>query len=126
MVAMAVRPLEIVIVDDEEQITELISAAVQISSDNVNMHIFNDPTTALDFIKNNPLDVLITDYRMPKYNGLTLIQTAAAHVKKVLISGYIPTVTGDALQQLNAVFLEKPVPIKTLSDIIHQAEAALS
>lgn len=49
------------------------------------------PTKALDEIKNNPVDILITDIRMPTMDGLTLIrevQTVSPHTKFIILSGH--------------------------------------
>jgi YesN/AraC family two-component response regulator len=117
-----VKRLEVVVVDDEIQITELIKTFIQCSSDNANIHTFNDAEEARIFILKNPIDILITDYKMPKYNGIELMESAAPQVKKILISGYVSEIAEERLQQLDAVFFEKPVPMKALGKIISEQE----
>jgi DNA-binding NtrC family response regulator len=110
--------IEIVVVDDEEQITELIEIFIQSAGKKTNVHTFNDPRKARDFIKNNKVDVLITDYKMPHVNGLDLLKIASSATKKILISGYVTEIAEDCLNQMNALFFEKPVPMKELREII--------
>lgn len=110
--------LEIVIVDDEEQITELIEVFIHSAGRKANVHTFNDPRQARDFLNGNRVDVLITDYKMPHVNGLELIRLAPAKTKKILISGYVSEIAEESLQQFNAIFFEKPVPMKELRDIV--------
>jgi two-component system response regulator YesN len=123
---MTKRPLEIVIVDDEKQITELIKMAVLFASQNTNIHTFTDPEEARDYLAENKVDILITDYKMPKYNGLQLMEDVAPKVKKVLISGYVSEIAEEKLQKLNATFFEKPVPMKALGKIIVEQEKLIS
>lgn len=122
---MAKRPLEVVIVDDEEQITDLLKTAVLFSSAASHIHTFNDSVAARDYIKENAVDLLITDYKMPKYNGLQLMESTPQAVKKILISGYVSEIAEERLQKLNAVFFEKPVPLKAITKIISDQEALI-
>ncbi|NLW32110.1 MAG: hypothetical protein GXY77_11720, partial [Fibrobacter sp.] len=43
-------------------------------------------------------------------------------VKKILISGYVSEIAEERLLKLDAVFFEKPVPMKALGKIIHDQE----
>jgi YesN/AraC family two-component response regulator len=60
------KRLEIVVVDDEVQITELLKTFIECASTNSNVHTFNDAGEARNYILKNSVDVLITDYKMPK------------------------------------------------------------
>jgi DNA-binding NtrC family response regulator len=112
------KRLEVVVVDDEIQITELLKTFIQCSSRNINIHTFNDAEDARSYLLENVIDILITDYKMPKYNGIELMESTNSKVKKVLISGYVSEIAEERLQQLDAVFFEKPVPMKALGKII--------
>jgi two-component system response regulator YesN len=116
------KRLEVVIVDDEAQITELIKAFIECSSKNSNIHTFTDSSEAMKYLSKNTIDVLITDYKMPKFNGIELMETLPKRVKKVLISGYVSEIAEEKLQKLDAVFFEKPVPMKALGEIIRNQE----
>jgi two-component system, response regulator YesN len=119
------KSLEVVIVDDEIQITELLKTFIECSSTNTNIHTFNDAAEARSFLLGNDVDILITDYKMPKFNGIELMETAPPDVKKVLISGYVSEIAEERLQQLDAVFFEKPVPMRALGKIISDQEKKL-
>jgi two-component system response regulator YesN len=116
------KRLEVVIVDDEMQITELIKTFIECSSTNSNIHTFTDSSEAMKYLMKNDVNVLITDYKMPKYNGIELMESLPNDVKKVLISGYVSEIAEERLQKLDAVFFEKPVPMKALGKIIHEQE----
>ncbi len=116
------KRLEVVIVDDEIQITELLKTFIQCSSKGTNVHTFNDSEEARSYLLENSVDILITDYKMPKYNGIELMESANPEVKKILISGYVSEIAEERLQQLDAVFFEKPVPMKALGKIISEQQ----
>lgn len=116
------KSLEVVIVDDEIQITELLRTFIECSTTNTNVHTFNDAEEARSFLIGNDIDILITDYKMPKFNGIELMETTRSDAKKVLISGYVSEIAEERLQQLDAVFFEKPVPMKALGKIITDQE----
>ena len=120
------KRLEVVIVDDEVQITELLKTFLQCSSKNSNIHTFNDALEAKAYLGNNKVDVLITDYKMPKCDGIQLMEQVDSGVKKVLISGYVSEIAEERLQQLDAVFFEKPVPMKALGSLISDQESIVN
>jgi YesN/AraC family two-component response regulator len=112
------RRLEVVVVDDEEQITELLKTFIQCITQEIRVHTFNDAIVAREYIAKNPLDVLITDYKMPRYDGLQLMESTPPHVRKIMISGYVSEIAEEKLHKLNATFFEKPVPLRALAKII--------
>jgi len=120
------KQLEVVIVDDEVQITELLRTFIECASTNSNIHTFNDSGEARKYILHHAVDVLITDYKMPKYDGLQLMENAPHEVKKILISGYVSEIAEEKLQKLNAVFFEKPVPMKAIGKIINEQERKIA
>ncbi len=120
------RNLEVVVVDDEKEITELLRTFILFVSREIRVHTFNDSMAAKEFIVHNPVDMLITDYNMPGLDGLALIESAPAHAKKVLISGYIGEIAEHKLQTLNATCFEKPVPLHALSKVVADENARVA
>ncbi len=120
------RPLEIVVVDDEEQITDLLTMAIQFTSKTARVHAFNDASEARAYLLKNPVDVVITDYKMPRYDGLELLELLPAETTKVLISGYISEVAEEKLNRMKALVFEKPIPMKTLGEVIVEEERKAS
>jgi CheY-like chemotaxis protein len=124
--SMAKRPLNVMVVDDEEQITDLLETFIHCASTNVVVHKFNNSVKARNFIRDNAVDILITDYKMPEVDGLKLIENAPKGTKKILISGYVSEIAEEKLEKMNAVFFEKPVPIRALGKIISETELNLN
>lgn len=116
------RDLEVVVVDDEEPITEILSTFIPLITQGVRVHTFNDSVVAKEFIAHHLVDVLITDYKMPRFDGLQLMESTPAQVRKVIISGYVLDISEEKLQKLNATFFEKPVFLPALAQVISEQQ----
>lgn len=111
----------VVVVDDEIQITDLLKTFLECISRDLDVHTFNDPEEARAHLLQKTPDVLITDFKMPKFDGIQLIRLMPPDSTKVLISGYVSEITEGQLKELNASFFEKPLPMKELGRIIQSA-----
>lgn len=107
-----VKQNRIVIVDDESIVTSSLSTLLSFE-ENYNPHIFNTPLEALEFIKNNPVDLVISDFLMPDMNGIDFL----TNVKKIIPEASLILLTGyadkeSAIQAINDVgiyrYIEKP------------------
>jgi DNA-binding NtrC family response regulator len=116
------RNLEIVIVDDEPSITDLIESYIRFASKTANVHSFTDSAKAQHYIKQNDVDVLITDYNMPDVNGLQLMESTKPDTRRIMISGYVSDLAEEKLRNMNAVVFEKPIPMKKIGKIIADEE----
>jgi len=112
------RDLEVVVVDDEIQITDILSTFIPLVIDNVQVHVFNDPIIAKEYITSNHVDVVITDYKMPGMDGLQLLESAPPESTKIVISGFMSDIGEEQLRMLNATFFEKPVPLGSITNVI--------
>jgi len=119
------KKLEIVVVDDEEPITEVIKTYIECIDPNINVRTFNNSLEAKEFITHNSLDVLITDYKMPLCDGIQLMEATPPGVKKILVSGYISEIAEEKLHKLNGTYFEKPVPLRALAKIIAEQQTRI-
>ena len=105
------RPV-VLIADDEEMVITSIKAFLQLETD-FQVHGFTDPEEAARFAEKNPLDVAVSDYLMPKMNGIQLlgrIKERQPEASRVLLTGHADKQS--ASQAINQValfqYLEKP------------------
>lgn len=113
--------LDIVVVDDNVMITDLFESYIKLSGTDANVYSFNDSSKALEFINSNKkIDVIITDYKMPGINGIQLLEATPRDTTRILISGYVSNIAEEKLEELNAIFFEKPVPMKQINKIISE------
>jgi YesN/AraC family two-component response regulator len=83
--------MNIVIVDDEPKIARGILNLLSTKEGFKPVGIFCEAAEALAFIKRNPVDVVITDIRMPEISGLELIEQIRQineNINIVILSGY--------------------------------------
>ncbi len=82
----------VIIVDDDELIRKGLEKVIRWEQMGFSVeHTFQGAAEALDYVKDHPIDVILTDIRMPQMTGLELIQAAKGYQKKikaVIISGY--------------------------------------
>jgi DNA-binding NtrC family response regulator len=102
----------ILIADDEEMVITSIRAFLQLESE-FDIHGFTDPQEAVAFAGANTVDVAVSDYLMPKMNGIQLlgkIKELQPETSRVLLTGHADKQS--AIQAINQValfqYLEKP------------------
>jgi len=102
----------VVLVDDEEMVTQNLEMLLEMETA-YEAVTFNQPASALEYLKQNQVDVVLSDFIMPEMNGLDLL----AQVKEVqpacsrlLLTGYSDKES--AVRAINEVglfqYLEKP------------------
>ena len=110
------RELCVLAVDDDEGVRLLLS--VVLTEEGCRVLTASDGVEAAEILKAEPVDLLITDYAMPRMNGLDLIRWTRAcfrDVDTVLITGHDdPALMAEAgACGALRVFL-KPFPIETI------------
>lgn len=103
---------KIVVVDDEKIVTSAFSTLLKVEGFS-DAHFFNSPKTALEFLKDNTPDLVISDFLMPEMNGLEFlseVNTMYPEVSKILLTGYADK--ENAIKAINDVglyrYIEKP------------------
>jgi len=61
----------IVIIDDQFTSREVLSRLVTTLEDRIEVHPFADAISALDWIREHDVDLVLTDYKMPQMDGVT-------------------------------------------------------
>ncbi len=83
---------KVIIVDDDELIRKGLEQVIRWERMGFFVNgIFQSGIDALEYVKSHPVDVILTDIRMPQMSGLELIEAAKGYqrnVKAVMISGY--------------------------------------
>jgi DNA-binding NtrC family response regulator len=115
----------VVIVDDEEMVITSVRAFLSLETE-YGIHGFTDPEEAARFLETNPVDVVVSDYLMPKMNGIQLLGKAKQlqpEAARVLLTGHADKQS--AIQAINEVglfqYLEKPWDNSQLLLVIQSA-----
>ncbi|NLJ90509.1 MAG: response regulator [Clostridiales bacterium] len=115
----------VLIVEDEKMIRKGIKAMVQRSGVPVDVIIeCNNGLMALDILKNQNVDVMFTDIRMPKMDGIELVKEVQKLKHKpiiIAISGYDEFSYAVELLRMGArEYILKPVDRNTIRDILER------
>jgi DNA-binding NtrC family response regulator len=115
----------VVIVDDEEMVITSVKAFLNLETD-YTVHGFTNPEDAARFLETQPADVVVSDYLMPKLNGIQLLGKAKQlqpEAARVLLTGHADK--NSAIQAINDVglfqYLEKPWDNSQLLLVIQSA-----
>lgn len=102
----------IVIVDDEEIVTANLKILLKLEGYNDPV-VFNRPQEAVDYLENNRVDLIISDFFMPNINGIELLKQANESnpgATKILLTGYADKES--AIRAINEIglyrYIEKP------------------
>ena len=103
---------KIVIVDDEKMVTSTLKTLLALEGF-TDTHFFNVPKEAVEFLKDNKPDLIISDFVMPEMNGLEFLKEAKAlypDTCMILMTGYADK--ENAVRAINEVglykYIEKP------------------
>lgn len=102
----------ILIVDDEEMVLTSLNAYLTLETE-YNVKSFTDAEEAIAYLAENPVDVVISDYLMPKMNGIQLLGKAKEsqpEASRILLTGHADKQS--AIEAINQVglfqYIEKP------------------
>lgn len=103
---------KIVVVDDEKIVTSAFSTLLKVEGFS-DAHFFNNPKDAVEFLKKNTPDLIISDFLMPEMNGLEFLSEVNKlypEVSKILLTGYADK--ENAIKAINEIglyrYIEKP------------------
>lgn len=113
--------MNIVFCDDEESILELYISEIEYALPEHKVVGISCPLKALDYCQNNSVDLLFTDGRMPKMNGIELaknIKDIENAPQVILITGYVGTPDQPLDEVGISKVFNKPINYDELIDFI--------
>ncbi|GAX62095.1 hypothetical protein SCALIN_C28_0297 [Candidatus Scalindua japonica] len=116
------KQIRILVVDDEPRICHLVEELLKLEGYQIDVSFSG--TDALEKIKENDYQMLITDLKMPGIDGLGLIQKAKEHnpeIRAIMVTGF--TTVDTAVQSLRHGvddYITKPFNITELKETVKQ------
>ncbi len=102
----------IVLVDDEEMVLTSLSSFLMLETD-YNVVTFLSPHEAFEYIKENAVDMVVSDYLMPEMDGISFlakVREVKPHIPRIILTGYADK--ENAIKAINEVglyqYIEKP------------------
>lgn len=116
----AIPPKKVLVADDASNITEMLQTMLAHFGHEV--EICSDGRDALARFKPGKYDLIITDYAMPKMNGIELahiIKKRAPAQPIIMVTGFAFTIAAYDMRPVPADFiLRKPFDAKQLNDAL--------
>ncbi len=111
------------VIDDKEILRESLTAAL--TRDDHTVTAFGDPLEALAQIKRSGFDLILSDLKMPRMDGLTLIRevrAAGVETPIIMMTAYATVATAVDAMKLGAFdYIQKPFEADTLFVLIERA-----
>jgi len=102
----------IIIVDDEEMVLTSLNSFLSLETE-YKIKTFTSAKKALEFIKNNDVGLVVSDYLMPEMDGITFlakVKEIRPQVPRIILTGYADK--ENAIKAINDVglfqYVEKP------------------
>lgn len=102
----------ILLVDDEEMVLTSIDSFLNLET-NYNVVTFTSAKQALEYVKKNSIDLVISDYVMPEMDGITFLANVREinpEIPRIILTGYADK--ENAIKAINEVglfqYIEKP------------------
>ena len=106
------RDSRIIIVDDEKMVTSAFKTLLKVEGYS-NVEGFNNPVEAIEYLKENTPDIIVSDFMMPEMNGLEFLTEAKKlhpEVSMIMLTGYADK--ENAIRAINEIglykYIEKP------------------
>ncbi|MEW5960193.1 MAG: response regulator [Chloroflexota bacterium] len=115
----------ILIVDDDKGVLTILKISIERLLPDCQIIVVDDGATALTKLRQQPFDLILTDYDMPHMNGLALAQAArqiSSDIPIVLMSGGYSCreIKNRAGSTALAGFLAKPFTMLQLREILQK------
>jgi DNA-binding NtrC family response regulator len=114
--------MKILVVDDEEGARDLFNTIL--TDEGYDVSLAGGGEEALDFFKNSPFNLVITDIKMPGMDGLQLLQEIRKMGSKtdvIMVTAYGEVESYLKAMSLGAAeYINKPIRIKELKRIVHK------
>lgn len=113
--------MKVLAVDDEKPALAVLEKAISSAIPDAEIITFNSSCDALDYIKENPVDVVFCDYVMPEYNGIEFGKRVKSHLPKadiVFVTGYDEYVVNAVNTLAPQGYILKPVSKSKIESVL--------
>ena len=121
------KKLQIMIIDDEPIVGKRLKQAL--TKFGIDVEVFEDPEIAVNRMEDKRFDIVVTDIRMDKVDGIQILERVLQrrdHTRVIIITGYATIeVAQEALVKGAFDFIAKPFKPNDLRAVINKAALSL-
>jgi len=121
------KKLSVMIIDDEPIVGKRLKQALR--KFGIDVEVFEDSEEALNRLEDKKFDIVVTDIRMEKIDGIQILENVLEHsnqTKVIIITGYATiNVAQEALAKGAFDFIAKPFKPDDLRSVINKAALSL-
>lgn len=121
--------IRLIVVDDEAIQRKGLSKLIGKLRPNYEINQFENGKEALDFLKENEIDIIITDIRMPVLDGLSFISGCKyknVNTKIIILSAYAEFEYAQSAIGLGVFdYILKPIAVEKVIDILNRVEKSI-
>jgi CheY-like chemotaxis protein len=123
-VTVSDNPLKVLIVEDDSQLAEYLTDFIDDYDASIVVQVANNGLSALDYLKDNRVDIIIMDLMMPGMDGIELckevkLMTHTCEIPIIAMTGYPAMENIDRVIEAGAsAFMGKPLEPETLRAIL--------
>jgi DNA-binding NtrC family response regulator len=113
----------LLVIDDDERIRKVIK--IQLKDTDYKVFEADDKNTAMELIRDNPIDIVICDIKMKESNGFEIlkeIKQLYPELPVIMLTGFIDKKMSDDAKEMGCFdFITKPVRREKLIQTIDSA-----
>ena len=117
-------PYQILIVEDQREVSRLLRSALETLEHKMEVMEIPSGEEAILFSSRNPVDLLVSDFRLPGLSGIELMSKVRKHhpnTKVILITGQTDPKVRKSVAEAGAdAFFIKPVPMADFLDAVER------
>lgn len=121
------QKLQIMLIDDEPIVGKRLKQAL--TKYGIDVEVFEDSERAMNRLKDKNFDIVVTDVRMDKVDGIQILERvleSSDHTKVIVITGYATIEVAQAAMARGAFdFIAKPFKPNDLRAVINKAALSL-
>jgi DNA-binding NtrC family response regulator len=121
------KKLQIMVIDDEPIVGKRLKQAL--TKFGIDVEVFEDPEIAVDRLKDKNFDIVVTDIRMDKVDGIQILERVleqSDRTRVIIITGYATMeVAQEAMAKGAFDFIAKPFKPNDLRSVINKAALSL-
>jgi DNA-binding NtrC family response regulator len=121
------KKLQIMIIDDEPIVGKRLKQAL--TKFGIAVEVFEDSEIAVNRLKDKHFDIVVTDIRMDKVDGIQILERVlerSDHTRVIIITGYATMeIAQEALAKGAFDFIAKPFKPNDLRAVINKAALSL-